>query len=1127
MSISVRSFTLFCLIFVFMTLYRPTSAAVPYKRINVPTNTQTTLFHPRFVRSVDGATSALYIRNQGSATATIVVTFYSGNGAIEAQTHDVVSTNAVLAYDPPPAFVAEGFEGSVVVSSDQPISSIAYERAADGSVAAYSGVREGANRQHIGPFYHTDNRYSSLWIMNTGAAATTVTVNYSGNNIFTSAGTIQPGSAIQFIGETFLPDGYVGTATVTADGGGEITGLVVQTAVSSSQKSIHLGQPEGSTTTFMPSLFKSADLIGEHARTSELLFYNPTNTDAFVNLIFYTDDGLIMATSDIFLESAANHHLNLDDMVTLLDGVYSLVVTSNEAIIVSDVTLYKSQIPSTVAEYDGFRDENGRVTLPRLLHEEDHFSVVTIQNVGAEATTAVFAQYLPSGVQLPIEDVTVTIQPGASAIVTDLQGDSSIIHSSNGPIITRVAEYQTRTTGACQPITNVSIEPPEHFQAGVPALITAVSNGSELKAYQWTVNGEANISPFMALLETIETAGQHTIGVAVSNACSAASGSLNVTVTEPAFRYVSLDSDCGGAAPCYPSLQEAIAQANDNDVLKVAGGTYTGFGTRVITIDKPLTLLGGYSSSNWETADPTSFPTIIDGEESFQRDNVFIDVGEEQMVHLHHLTIQNGGDGINVNRGHLQLTKSDLQNQRGSGVYLLNEGTSQIIENNIQNSRGYGIYAAACFQEFIAINNTLAGHRESGVGAGSNCGTVYLANNIARENGVGVALFSDTPKATVINNQMISNRVIGLSIYHVLDATVQANLIQGNGSGVGLNDVADVLFTENRVSDAHDYRLFAVSGSQGCKTIQKNDFVNNTVSYGLLHLENTGPCFVSFNQNTVVGNQIENPRYYRHATLYLDDARVKGENNIIGNNEPFETAVYLNSATLLADHWTIADKTELGVLAEASMATFSNSILSGQTAAAFVGDGISAEHTLFHIQGATCINGAVCTNNIDGDPHFVNPDAGNYHIQRASAAFNQADSLLERDIDGDERPFCGGTDLGADEYVSGLSLTGLHLAYSQQNNEIVDVVLSWPPLTAASTIEIRYASALITDDNWQQANVLAAGIAGIATSVAGEIPSTPGATYFALKYVDDCGESAVSQNVSWPVFKGYLPLIRK
>jgi hypothetical protein len=49
-------------------------------------------------------------------------------------------------------------------------------------------------------------------------------------------------------------------------------------------------------------------------------------------------------------------------------------------------------------------------------------------------------------------------------------------------------------------------------------------------------------------------------------------------------------------APCL-TIDGAISKASSGDTVDVAVGTYTGTGTNVVTIDKDLTLSGGWSST--------------------------------------------------------------------------------------------------------------------------------------------------------------------------------------------------------------------------------------------------------------------------------------------------------------------------------------------------------------------------------------------------------------------------------------------------------------------------------------------------------------------------------------------------
>ncbi len=85
-------------------------------------------------------------------------------------------------------------------------------------------------------------------------------------------------------------------------------------------------------------------------------------------------------------------------------------------------------------------------------------------------------------------------------------------------------------------------------------------------------------------------------------------------------------SQCGSIElPCM-SIQYAINLASTNDEIRVAAGTYTYDDTLdfacpasrtgvLCIVNKDVTIRGGFSTSNWEIADPDASPTIIDGQD--------------------------------------------------------------------------------------------------------------------------------------------------------------------------------------------------------------------------------------------------------------------------------------------------------------------------------------------------------------------------------------------------------------------------------------------------------------------------------------------------------------------------------
>jgi len=98
-------------------------------------------------------------------------------------------------------------------------------------------------------------------------------------------------------------------------------------------------------------------------------------------------------------------------------------------------------------------------------------------------------------------------------------------------------------------------------------------------------------------------------------------------------RYVAVtgndSGDCSSAlSPCR-TIQYAVNQSVSGDRILVAGGTYvynstvdtcSFLQTRAVVcfVDKQLTILGGYSTTNWSSANPAANPTIIDGQGTYR-----------------------------------------------------------------------------------------------------------------------------------------------------------------------------------------------------------------------------------------------------------------------------------------------------------------------------------------------------------------------------------------------------------------------------------------------------------------------------------------------------------------------------
>ncbi len=175
--------------------------------------------------------SSIQVQNlSDSSPAAIELTFYNQDGSIDTQVTDTVGAGRSNTYYPIQA--SSGFNGSVVISSDQSIAAIVNVVADNITFgASYGGFDAGAQTVSL-PLIMKNNSGFSTWfnVQNTDTANdTTVTVNYAGTAC-TETKTVKAGSAQTFDQATnsCLPTPYVGAATATAAPGGTIVATAVE-----------------------------------------------------------------------------------------------------------------------------------------------------------------------------------------------------------------------------------------------------------------------------------------------------------------------------------------------------------------------------------------------------------------------------------------------------------------------------------------------------------------------------------------------------------------------------------------------------------------------------------------------------------------------------------------------------------------------------------------------------------------------------------------------------------------------------------------------------------------------------------------------------------------------------------
>ncbi len=195
-------------------------------------------------------TAGFQLQNLSANLASVVVTYYNQDGTVAATVNDTINANSSKTYFPLSA-VVNGFNGSVIVSSDQPLAAIANVLGNNGQRgASYAGFEAGATTVNL-PLTMKASYGNNTWfnVQNAGSNSTTVYVSYKPGSCTESA-SVAPGASRTFnqASNTCLPTGFVGAATVTSTE--SIVAAVIQ--VSPNSLFAYNGFTTGSANPVMP-----------------------------------------------------------------------------------------------------------------------------------------------------------------------------------------------------------------------------------------------------------------------------------------------------------------------------------------------------------------------------------------------------------------------------------------------------------------------------------------------------------------------------------------------------------------------------------------------------------------------------------------------------------------------------------------------------------------------------------------------------------------------------------------------------------------------------------------------------------------------------------------------------------
>ena len=381
------------------------------------------------------------------------------------------------------------------------------------------------------------------------------------------------------------------------------------------------------------------------------------------------------------------------------------------------------------------------------------------------------------------------------------------------------------------------------------------------------------------------------------------------TVAHPAnasstTHYVAPGGDCHGATPCYATLQAAINAAASGDELRVAQGTYTDITafeyelagwtqtiTQVMFIDESLTVRGGYTTTDWTTPHPTTYPSIVNPQGRGRGIVVTIpDHNTPITVTLEGLSITQGyaegsGGGLYLSGASITISGchiySNTGGSLGSGLYLNGNKatlTNNLIAYNTGVDYSFGIVVDMGHAALLSQNRIL--HNTNGLMLWNNWAT--LVNNVIAVNGQkGLSISGGAVQAW--HTTIADNGTTGVAVTNSGQGAghlVMTNtIIAGTGTGVQVTgntfDPSTVQLTAtlwHNVTDTH-----ILEGGQITRTA---DFDGDPafVSDGDYHLSATSPARNKGRSSTVrqdIDGEARDPLPDLGADEYFDPGSIR------------------------------------------------------------------------------------------------------------------------------------------------------------------------------------------------------------------------------------------------------------
>ncbi|MBN1317885.1 MAG: hypothetical protein JXA42_20540 [Anaerolineales bacterium] len=409
-------------------------------------------------------TSGFQVQNLSDTEANIAVGYFNQDGtqAIPDVTDTIPPMDSKTYY---PIDAASGFNGSVIVSSDQPVVAIANTLGNSPQYAASTEGFAGGADSIMLPLIMRGNAGYYTWfnVQNASGDDVNVTVEYvagsSGNNYTADPVTIKPGAAATFSQHDISQLGtkFVGSAVVTSDSG-PIVATVMQVGETYKNMMGYNGFTAGSTEVSLPLVMSN-----NSGYYTGIQVQNVGDQETTVTLDFGANIAGAFAPTDQQATLQPNESYtflqNTGQFATAKFVGSATVSSTADQPVVAIVNQVKMTGVALGTAYNGFDPDaaTDKVSAPLIMaNNNGYYTGIQVMNVGDAATTITVSYGSNIAGTYSPGDETATLQPGASYnsiqssgswIGKKYVGSLSVEASAGGSIVMIVNEVWPAAAG--------------------------------------------------------------------------------------------------------------------------------------------------------------------------------------------------------------------------------------------------------------------------------------------------------------------------------------------------------------------------------------------------------------------------------------------------------------------------------------------------------------------------------------------------------------------------------------------------------------------------------------------------------------------------------------------------------